>query len=142
MKGTQLLGEFKKFALKGNVIDLAVAVIIGGAFGKVITSLVDNVLMPVIGYISPGPEGYQSWHIGKVMVGKFLGDVVNFLIIAVAMFLLLVKFLGAIQKASPWSKPEEPATKECPLCLSVIPYRARRCAHCTADLSEGGGAPA
>ena len=136
MKGAQLLQEFKKFALKGNVIDLAIAVVIGGAFGKVVDSLVKNVIMPAVSYVSPKPEGYESWHIGRIAIGTFLSDVVNFLIVAVAMFLLLVKFLDLIQKASPWAKPGEPATKECPLCLSAIPYRARKCAHCTADLPE------
>ncbi|MDR3637017.1 MAG: large conductance mechanosensitive channel protein MscL [Isosphaeraceae bacterium] len=136
MKVAQLLQEFKKFALKGNVVDLALAVIIGGAFGKVITSLVDNVLMPVISYVSPKPEGYLSWHIGRIKIGAFLGDSVNFLIIAGAMFFLLVKLVGAIEKAVPWPKPDEPATKECPLCLSTIPYRATKCAHCTADLPQ------
>lgn len=137
MKATQLLQEFKKFALKGNVIDLAVAVVIGGAFGKVIDSLVKKVIMPLISYVSPKPEGYEHWHIGRVEIGAFLGEVLNFLIIAAAMFLVLVKFLGAVQKAVPWSHPEEPATKECPFCLSSIPYRAKKCAHCTADLPDG-----
>lgn len=136
MKGAQLLQEFKKFALKGNVVDLAIAVVIGTAFGKVVNSLVNNVLMPVISYVSPKPEGYESWQIGQVKIGLFLGDVVNFLIVAGAMFLLLVKLLGAIERVVPWSQPGEPATKECPLCLSAIPYHARKCAHCTADLPE------
>jgi len=136
MKATQLLQEFKKFALKGNVIDLAVAVVIGGAFGKVIDSLVKKVIMPLISYVSPKSSGYEHWHIGRVEIGAFLGEVLNFLIIAAAMFLILVKFLGAVQKAVPWSHPEEPATKECPFCLSTIPYRAKKCAHCTADLPD------
>jgi len=136
MKGARLLQEFKNFALKGNVIDLAVAVVIGGAFGRVVDSLVRHVIMPAVSYVSPNPEGYQSWRIGRIAIGLFLGDVVNFLIVAVAMFLLLVKFLDLIRHASPWAQPDEPATKECPLCLSSIPYRARKCAHCTADLPE------
>lgn len=135
MKGPQLLQEFKKFAFKGNVVDLAIAVIIGGAFGKMVTSLVENVLMPLISYVHANPKGYQHWQIGQIKIGAFLGDTVNFLIVAGAMFVLLVKFLGAIEKAVPWVNPDEPATKECPFCLSNIPYKATKCAHCTADLA-------
>lgn len=139
MKGTQLLQEFKKFAFKGNVVDLAIAVIIGGAFGKVVTSLVNNVLMPLVSYVHANPNGYEAWKIGHVKIGAFLGDVMNFLIVAFAMFLVLVKFLGAIEKAVPWTRPDEPPTKECPFCLSTIPYRATKCAHCTADITASGG---
>lgn len=95
-----LFDEFKAFAFKGNVIDLAIGVIIGGAFGNIVKSLVDNIIMPVIGVILPGDKGYEHWVAtinGKVIpYGKFLGDVVNFLIVAAALFFFIVKFLGWI----------------------------------------------
>lgn len=116
-QASDLFDEFKKFAFKGNVIDLAVGVIIGAAFGKIVTSLVDHIVMPIIGVILPGRSGYQGWKLlihGKAIpYGLFLGDVVNFLIVAMALFLFIVKFLGWILK----SKKEEaqappPLTKE------------------------------
>src|SRR5690242_2415171 len=95
-----LLEEFKAFAFKGNVIDLAVGVIIGSAFGKIVSSLVDNLIMPLIAVILPGQSGYEKWAItihGKsIPYGKFLGDVVNFVVVALALFLFIKKFLGWI----------------------------------------------
>jgi len=101
--------EFKNFAFKGNVVDLAVGVIIGAAFGKIISSLVDNIIMPVIGLVLPSTKGYE----GLVLVvgdktvpyGKFLGDVLYFLIVALALFIFIVKFLGWIMR----TKKEEVA---------------------------------
>ena len=97
-----MFDEFKAFAFKGSVIDLAVGVIVGGAFGTLVQSLVHNVLMPVVGVLLPGNRGYEHWQIafdGKVVpYGKFLGDVVNFLIVALALFLFIVKFLGWIMR--------------------------------------------
>jgi len=116
-KAFTVLEEFKNFALKGNVIDLAVGVIIGAAFGDIIKSLVDHVMMPLIGLLLPGEQGYLDWKwvIGKkeVPYGLFLGTVVKFLIIALALYIFIVKFLGWIVKA----KKEEaaappPPTKE------------------------------
>ena len=95
-----LLDEFKAFAFKGNVIDLAVGVIIGGAFANIVKSLVDNILMPLVGVVLPGKGGYQGWvatiHGKSIPYGRFLGDVVNFLIIALALYVFIVKFLGWI----------------------------------------------
>src|SRR5436853_25748 len=97
-KAFSLLEEFKAFAFKGNVIDLAVGVIIGAAFGKIVDSLVKNLIMPLVSVIMPGDESYQKWHweIGgrDVPYGLFLGEVVNFLIVAAALFFFIVKFLG------------------------------------------------
>ncbi|WP_074311096.1 large conductance mechanosensitive channel protein MscL [Singulisphaera sp. GP187] len=116
-QASSLFGEFKNFAFKGSVIDLAVGVIIGAAFGKIVTSLVDHIIMPFIGVLLPGKSGYQGWTLpirGKVIpYGLFLGDVVNFLIVAAALFLFIVKFLGWIMR----SKQEEakaapPLTKD------------------------------
>jgi large conductance mechanosensitive channel len=126
--------EFKGFALKGNIVDLAVAVVIGGAFGNVVNSLAKNVIMPLVSYVIPSQESYRSWHLGRVEIGAFLGELVHFLIIAGAMYAVLVKLLGLMKRAGLQFGPDEPATKECPMCLSVIPYRAQKCGHCTADL--------
>jgi large conductance mechanosensitive channel len=102
-KALSLFEEFKKFAFKGNVIDLAVAVIIGAAFGKIIDSLVKHIIMPLISVIMPGEESYVAWKLvirGKdIPYGLFLGEVVNFLIVALVLFIFIVKFLGWIMKA-------------------------------------------
>ena len=98
-----LAGEFKNFAFKGNVVDLAIGVIIGAAFGKLIDSLVKNVLMPALGLLLPGEQGYLGWKwvVGskEVPYGLFLGEIVNFLIVAFALFLFAVKFLGWIARS-------------------------------------------
>jgi large conductance mechanosensitive channel len=98
-----LLGEFKQFAFKGNVIDLAVGVIIGAAFGKIIDSLVKHVIMPLIGVLMPAGHGYLEWKWtvnGKdVPYGLFLGEVLNFVIVATALFIFIVKFLGWLMKS-------------------------------------------
>jgi large conductance mechanosensitive channel len=112
-----LAAEFKKFAFKGNVIDLAVGVIIGAAFGKIVESLVKHIIMPVISLLMPSDQSYVNWKatVGskEILFGHFLGEVVNFLIIALVLFLFVVKFLGWVMK----SKKEEaaappPPTKE------------------------------
>lgn len=104
-----MLDEFKNFALKGNVVDLAIGVIIGAAFGKIIDSLVKHIIMPAISIFIPGEQGYLSWKWvidGKeILYGLFLGEIVNFLIIALALYIFIVKFLGFIMK----SKEEEAA---------------------------------
>lgn len=123
--------DFKAFAFKGNMIDLAIAVVIGGAFGKVIDSLVKNIFMPLISYIAPSKEGYEGWHIGEIKIGLFLGDIVSFLIVALAVFLVMVKVLSMLIKKP---APPPPNTKDCPLCLMAIPLAATKCGHCTADL--------
>ena len=113
-KAFSLFDEFKNFAFKGNVVDLAVGVIIGGAFGKLVTSMVDNVLMPLVGVILPGNKGYENWAITigekTIPYGKFIGDVVGFLILAAALFFFIVKFLGWLMT----SKAAEPATPPAP----------------------------
>jgi large conductance mechanosensitive channel len=102
-QAVSLFAEFKNFAFKGNVIDLAVGVIIGVAFGKLIDSLVKHVLMPLISVLVPGQQSYLEWKSvvqGKeIPYGLFLGEVVNFLIVALAIFLFIVKFLGWLMRA-------------------------------------------
>ena len=134
----KLIQEFKAFALKGNMIDLAVAVIIGAAFGAVVNSLVKDVLMPLLSYIIPNQGGYTAWMIGRLAVGKFIGEIVNFLVIALAVFLMIIKVLGMLQKKVAPPAPSEPTMKECPFCLSSIPLKATKCSHCTADLTPNG----
>ena len=116
-KALSLVEEFKQFAFKGNVIDLAVGVIIGAAFGKIVDSLVKHLLMPLISVVLPGEQGYLGWKwvINGVEVpyGLLLGEVVNFLIVALALYLFIVKFLGLLIKAKKEEAAAPPAlTKE------------------------------
>ena len=100
---SSLFEEFKKFAFKGNVVDLAIGVIIGAAFGAVVKSLVEDIIMPLIGLVLPGDKGYEGWvlQVGDKAIpyGKFLGSVVNFLIIALVLYVFIVKFLGWVMKS-------------------------------------------
>ena len=101
-KVSAMLDEFKNFALKGNVIDLAIGVIIGAAFGKIVDSLVKHIIMPLISVVTPGQQGYLGWKWvinGKdVPYGLFIGEIVNFLIVALALYIFIVKFIGMIMK--------------------------------------------
>jgi large conductance mechanosensitive channel len=134
--------EFKGFALKGSVMDLAVAVVIGNAFGAVVKSLVDHIVVPLLSYLQLQGGGYRGWHIGRVAIGAFLSEALNFVMISLAMFLIVVKLMGSVRKAVPFLDDDEPANKECPFCLSNIPYKASKCSHCTADLPKSESAPA
>ena len=102
-KAFSLLEEFKNFALKGSVIDLAVGVIIGAAFGKIVDSLVKHILMPLVSLLLPGEQGYLGWKLvvgsKEVPYGLFVGEAVNFLIVALALYLFIVKFLGWVMRA-------------------------------------------
>ena len=113
-RALSLLEEFKNFALKGNVIDLAVGVIIGAAFGKIVDSLVKHILMPLVSLLLPGDQGYLGWKIvvgaKEVPYGLFIGELVNFLIVAFALYLFIVKFLGFVMKAKETAPP--PPSKE------------------------------
>ncbi|WP_096462830.1 large conductance mechanosensitive channel protein MscL [Sulfurifustis variabilis] len=103
-----MLAEFKAFALKGNVIDLAIAVVIGTAFAKIVDSLVKHIIMPLVSLVFPAEQGYLGWKLvigaKEVPYGLFIGEVVNFLIIALALYIFMVKFLGFVMK----TKKEEP----------------------------------
>ncbi len=109
-KVSAMLEEFKDFAFKGNVVDLAIGVIIGAAFGKIVDSLVKHIIMPFISVIMPGNQSYLTWKWvinGKdVPYGLFLGEIVNFLIVALALYIFIVKFIGMIMK----NKQEETVT--------------------------------
>jgi len=101
-KVSGMLEEFKNFAFKGNVIDLAIGVIIGAAFGKIIDSLVKHIIMPLVSVVIPGQQGYLGWKWlinGKeVPYGLFIGEIVNFLIVAIALYIFIVKFIGILMK--------------------------------------------
>jgi large conductance mechanosensitive channel len=186
--------EFKAFAFKGNMIDLAIAVVIGAAFSGVINSLVQDIIMPSITYVTttaqkavtsatvvaentvkaiatsrpastqastepaaapaapapppppppapaakpaaPNDQAVQlSWMIGRIKIGNFIAQLINFILVAFAVFITMVKLLGSVMKqVGGTPEPSQPTTKECPFCLSVIPIKAKKCAHCTADL--------
>ena len=130
-----LISEFKEFALKGNVVDLAVGVIIGAAFGKIVESLVKHIIMPTVGLILPGEQGYLGWKIvvggAEIPYGLFLGEVVNFLIVAFCIF-LLVRALNRMKRPSSTAAP---VSKDCPACAMTIPIKAKRCPHCTTELA-------
>jgi large conductance mechanosensitive channel len=134
MSVKKLLGEFKAFAFKGNVIDLAVAIVIGVAFGAVVNSFVNHIIMPAVSYVAPAGD-YKEWTIGRIQIGLFIGAVVNFLIIAMSVFLAIVKVRQVIVKPPPAAAP---STKECPACAMEIPAKASRCPHCTSDVLGGG----
>lgn len=147
-----MLREFKEFAVKGNIIDLAIGVIIGGAFGKVVTSLVNDIIMPPLGLIIGGVDFTNLFiNLGQVdysslaeaqqagaatlNYGLFLNNVINFLIIAFSIFMV-------IRQLNRFKKKQEVApvtTKECPYCLSSIPLKASRCGHCTSHLETQNG---
>ena len=128
-----MLKEFRDFALRGNVMDLAVAVIIGGAFGKIIASLVNDVLFPLIGLVLGGINlAEKSLRVGsaEVLWGAFVQSIIDFTIIAFVIF-LLIRTMNRMKKAEPTAAP---TTKECPYCTSTISINAKRCPHCTSQL--------
>ncbi|MBN2387788.1 MAG: large conductance mechanosensitive channel protein MscL [Anaerolineales bacterium] len=125
--------EFKDFVLRGNVLDLAVAVIIGGAFGKIVASLVNDIFMPLIGLALGGVDfSSLSVTVGEASInyGLFIQAIVDFLIIALVIFLLV----KAVNRMSKKPAPAEPTTKECPFCFTVVPLKATRCPHCTSEI--------
>jgi large conductance mechanosensitive channel len=150
MEGT-MFKEFKEFIMRGNVIDMAVGIIIGAAFGTIIKSLVDDVIMPPIGLVL-GKVDFSNLFLviregkaagiydtlaaakaaGAVTInyGQFINTIISFLIVAFAVF-MLIRAVNQLKRET----PPEPDTKECPYCLSVIPIKASRCAHCTAEIT-------
>jgi large conductance mechanosensitive channel len=141
-----MLKEFKEFAMRGNVLDMGVGIIIGAAFGKIVTSFVEDVMMPPLGrvlgrvdfsnmFVSLNGQHYDTIALAKVAgaptlnYGLFFNTLINFLIIALAVFLV-------VRMVSRWtSKPAAPATKDCPQCAMSIPIQAKRCGHCTTQLA-------
>jgi large conductance mechanosensitive channel len=133
-----MLKEFKKFIMKGNVVDLAVAVVIGAAFGAVVTALVADLVTPLIGAIGGKPDfSGLSFTINnsKFLYGHFINAIVAFLLIASVIFFFVVRPLNMMQeRAARNKKPEDPTEKKCPHCLSDVPKNAKKCKFCTSAL--------
>jgi large conductance mechanosensitive channel len=131
------LGGFKKFLLRGNVVDLAVGVVIGAAFGGVVQALVKDLINPLIGLLG-GTGDLSSWVVtvgaARLLVGDFLSAVVSFFIIALVVYFLVVVPVGHLMDRYR-TEPAPAPTKECPECLSKIPEQARRCAQCSAQIA-------
>lgn len=132
----KFVDEFKKFIAKGNVMDMAVGVIIGGAFTAIVTSLVDDILMPVLSLITGGIDFSslcivlgEGENAAKLNYGSFISAIINFLLIAIVIFIMV----KAINKAS-GKKEAAPTTKECPYCHEMISVKATKCPHCTSDI--------
>jgi large conductance mechanosensitive channel len=141
--------EFKEFAMRGNVLDMAVGIVIGAAFGLIVTSFVTDILMPPVGtllghadfsnlFVSLSGAHYDTIAAAKaagaatINYGLFLNAVVNFLIVAFAVF-LLVRQVNRLT-AKPEAAPAAPTTRDCPYCLSAVPLKATKCAHCASEL--------
>jgi large conductance mechanosensitive channel len=148
--------DFKKFAFKGNVIDLAVGVVIGAAFGKIVSALVADLVMPLVALILPSGDwrehGLVLRHAANVKddvvlkYGDFLGAILDFFVVALALFVIVSRILKAAEtRFKGPEKPAEPTTRECPLCCETIPARAKRCKFCTAEVTPAvpppGAAP-
>lgn len=146
-----MLKEFKEFAMRGNVFDMAVGIIIGGAFGKIVTSFVNDILMPPIGlliggldfanlFIALDGKSYASLQAAKeagaatINYGVFINTVLDFIIVAFVIFLLVRQMNRLRRKQEAPAAPTEPTTKECPYCASTIPIKAKRCPYCTSQL--------
>ena len=142
-----MIKEFKEFAMRGNVLDMAVGIIIGAAFGQIVTSFVQDVLMPPVGrllghvdfsnlFVNLSGTHYPTIAAAKAAgaatlnYGLFLNTIINFLIVAFAVFLLVHQ----VNRLAPKPAPAPAATRDCPYCLSAIPLKATRCAHCTSEL--------
>jgi large conductance mechanosensitive channel len=137
-----MLKEFRDFALRGNVVDMAVGIIIGGAFGKIVSSLVNDVVMPPLGMLL-GKADFSDLAITlsekttaaeavSIKYGLFINTVLDFVIVALAIF-VVIKQINRLKKAAE-APPAEPTTKDCPKCCTSIPIKATRCPNCTSDL--------
>jgi large conductance mechanosensitive channel len=138
--------DFKKFAFKGNVVDLAVGVVIGGAFGKIVSALVSDLVMPIVALILPSGDwrshGLVLHHAENVKddvilkYGDFLGAILDFFVVALALFIIVSRLVKAAEARMVGPKKDEvPATRECPLCCEAVPLRAKRCKFCTSELT-------
>jgi large conductance mechanosensitive channel len=138
-----MLKEFKEFAMRGNVVDMAVGIIIGASFGKIIASLVNDVIMPPIGMLLGGVDFSEFMITLKEAVGDapavaikygtFINTVIDFVIVAFAIF-MVIRGMNRLKRKKEAAPPPEPTTKECPECLSAIPIKATRCAHCSIEV--------
>ena len=136
--------DFKKFAFKGNVVDLAVGVVIGAAFGKIVTAVVSDLVMPIVSLVLPGGDWRTNgWVLREaadpknnvvIKYGDFLGATLDFFVVALALFLIVSRIIKAAEGR--FTKPGEapPAAKECPACCETVPAKATRCKYCTSNL--------
>lgn len=134
-----MLGEFRKFILRGNVVDLAVAVVVGSAFNSVVQGIVKDLVTPLIAAVGGKPNFASlsfKLHGSIFMYGDVLNLIISFLVIAVVIFFMVVQPLNKLQILATRSKtPEDPTDRKCPECLSTIPKAAKRCAYCTAKIA-------
>jgi large conductance mechanosensitive channel len=135
--GRGTLGDFGKFILRGNVVDLAIGIVIGAAFNGVVQEFVKDLITPLIGIF--GGFNFPAWTLtynkSAFAIGAFLNAVISFLIIAAVIYFFVVKPMNAFRdRFVPTKEPEKPVTRECPFCLSTVPLKATRCAYCTAQL--------
>lgn len=141
-KGKGFIAEFKKFILRGNVLDMAVGVIVGGAFTAIVTSLNQDILTPLLGLFGGTDFSHLTVTLGEgetapvLMYGNFITAIINFLITAFVIFLLIKLINGITSKFSQKEEPAAPTTKTCPYCKSSIAIEATRCPHCTSMLEE------
>jgi large conductance mechanosensitive channel len=131
---TGFVKDFQDFVIKGNIFDLAIAVVMGGAFGKVVESLIKDVITPAI--LEPvikasGAKDLEGWMVGAAKLGLFLSNIITFVVIALVIF-LMVRAMASFKRKE--EKLDAADTKECPYCLSTIPIAASKCGHCTSDL--------
>lgn len=133
----KILDEFKAFILRGNVIDLAIAVVIGAAFGAVVTALVKDILTPLIAAIAAQPDFSNltfTINHSKFLYGDFINAVISFIILAAVIFFFVVKPINFLMSRRKQELPPDPTTRDCPYCLSAIPIAATRCAFCTQEV--------
>lgn len=124
-----MFSGFKKFIMRGNVVDLAVGVVMGSAFGNVVSSLTKDLITPVIGFVAGTPD-FSGFKLGPILIGNFINAIVAFLLVSIAIYFFIIIPMNALTSRLP--KDETPAaTKACKECLSDIPIKATRCAHCT-----------
>jgi large conductance mechanosensitive channel len=139
MRGN-LIRDFKQFLLRGNVVDLAVGIVIGAAFGTVVTAFVKDFVTPLIGVIAGTSKNGLKFQLGAASfpVGDFLDALISFLLIAMVVFFLVVKPVNFLMSHSRHQETPDPSTRKCPECLSEIPLQASRCAFCTSSVTPVG----
>ena len=133
-----MLQGFKSFILRGNVVDMAVGIVIGAAFGKIVESLVKDLLTPLIGAIGKIPDFsgiFFTINDSRFMIGEFANAFISFLIIAAAVYFFVVLPVNTLIAKTKKEVVADPTTKDCPECLSTIPLKARKCAHCTSSVA-------
>jgi large conductance mechanosensitive channel len=136
--------DFKKFAFKGNVVDLAVGVVIGGAFGKIVSAMVADLVMPIVALVLPSGDWRKSGMVLKhaanekdnvvLNYGDFIGSVLDFFVVALVLFIVVSRLIAAAENRFAHKDAAPPAVKECPACCETVPAKATRCKYCTSEL--------